>query len=244
MTPEHFSDTLAEITEARKEPGRRARRPCSASMRKVHLVAPEDHRPQRGQGRPRHRQAQDLKEDDSMAIHQISVFLENRAGQLAEITAMLADSGIDMRAISIAETADYGVLRLIASHEPQKACRRSAGERLYPIPPAPVIAVGVFPISAGRAERPVLQLLAARQHRRRIYVFHLRPDRRQGLYGPPRLRHSEKSAALLAEERHRARRCNQLGSVAIAILRKAEVSHHAGNEQKSANNSPTPSSAG
>ena len=41
-----------------------------------------------------------------MAIHQISVFLENRAGQLAEITALLAKNGIDLRAINIAETSD------------------------------------------------------------------------------------------------------------------------------------------
>ena len=48
-----------------------------------------------------------------MNIHQISVFLENRTGQLAEITKLLADANIDIRAISIAETADYGVARLI-----------------------------------------------------------------------------------------------------------------------------------
>ena len=48
-----------------------------------------------------------------MSVHQISVFLENRAGQLAEITKDVADAGIDLRAISIAETADYGVLRMI-----------------------------------------------------------------------------------------------------------------------------------
>lgn len=48
-----------------------------------------------------------------MNIHQISVFLENRVGQLAEITNLLADNGINLRAISIAETADYGLARLI-----------------------------------------------------------------------------------------------------------------------------------
>ena len=48
-----------------------------------------------------------------MNIHQISVFLENRTGQLAEITRLLADNGIDLRAISIAETADYGLARMI-----------------------------------------------------------------------------------------------------------------------------------
>ena len=48
-----------------------------------------------------------------MSIHQISVFLENRTGQLAEITRLLADNHVDIRAISIAETSDYGVLRMI-----------------------------------------------------------------------------------------------------------------------------------
>ena len=48
-----------------------------------------------------------------MHIHQISVFLENRVGQLAEITRLLAKENIDIRAISIAETADYGLARLI-----------------------------------------------------------------------------------------------------------------------------------
>ena len=67
-----------------------------------------------------------------MAIHQISVFLENRAGRLAEITALLADSGVDLRAINIAETSDYGVLRLIASHEPEAFCGRTG----LSIPPA------------------------------------------------------------------------------------------------------------
>ena len=48
-----------------------------------------------------------------MHIHQISVFLENRAGQLAQITRLLADANVDIRAISIAETADYGLARMI-----------------------------------------------------------------------------------------------------------------------------------
>ena len=46
-------------------------------------------------------------------VYQISVFLENRAGQFAEITTILAENGVDLRAISIAETADYGLARLI-----------------------------------------------------------------------------------------------------------------------------------
>ena len=48
-----------------------------------------------------------------MHIHQISVFLENRTGQLAQITDLLAKNNVDIRAISIAETADYGLARMI-----------------------------------------------------------------------------------------------------------------------------------
>ena len=55
-----------------------------------------------------------------MSIHQISVFLENRTGQLAQITQLLAQSNVDIRAISIAETADYGLARMIVD-DSQKA---------------------------------------------------------------------------------------------------------------------------
>ncbi len=55
-----------------------------------------------------------------MTIHQISVFLENRTGQLAEITQLLADNHVDIRALSIAETADYGLARMIVN-DAQKA---------------------------------------------------------------------------------------------------------------------------
>ena len=55
-----------------------------------------------------------------MSIHQISVFLENRTGQLAEITDLLAQAHVDIRAISIAEVSDYGVARMIVD-DAQKA---------------------------------------------------------------------------------------------------------------------------
>ncbi|QQO08338.1 ACT domain-containing protein [Breznakiella homolactica] len=48
-----------------------------------------------------------------MQIKQISVFLENNAGRLGEVTRVLANAGINIRAISIADTADFGILRLI-----------------------------------------------------------------------------------------------------------------------------------
>ena len=50
-----------------------------------------------------------------MSIKQLSVFLENRPGKLFELTALLAEKGIDMRALSIAEATDFGIARIIAS---------------------------------------------------------------------------------------------------------------------------------
>lgn len=57
-----------------------------------------------------------------MSIKQISVFLENKPGKLYELTGLLAREGIDMRALSIAETTDFGIARIIVD-DPQKAAR-------------------------------------------------------------------------------------------------------------------------
>ena len=48
-----------------------------------------------------------------MSIHQISVFLENKPGKLKEMTSVLAEHEIDMRALSLAETMDFGIARII-----------------------------------------------------------------------------------------------------------------------------------
>lgn len=50
-----------------------------------------------------------------MAIQQISVFLENKPGTLAEMTGVLANANIDMRALSLAETKDFGIARMIVN---------------------------------------------------------------------------------------------------------------------------------
>ena len=51
-----------------------------------------------------------------MAIQQLTVFLENKQGKLAQVTRLLAENGIDLRALSIADTAEFGILRLIVSN--------------------------------------------------------------------------------------------------------------------------------
>ncbi|MDR1019165.1 MAG: ACT domain-containing protein [Synergistaceae bacterium] len=63
-----------------------------------------------------------------MTIDQISVFVENNLGRLAEVTRILGDAGVDLRAMSIADTTDFGILRLIVD-DPARATDilRSAG---------------------------------------------------------------------------------------------------------------------
>jgi hypothetical protein len=50
-----------------------------------------------------------------MFAEQISIFVENKEGRLAEVTAILRDAGVNIRALSLADTTDFGVLRLIVN---------------------------------------------------------------------------------------------------------------------------------
>jgi hypothetical protein len=50
-----------------------------------------------------------------MRVEQISVFLENKAGRLSEVTGILAEAAINIRALSLADTSDFGILRLIVN---------------------------------------------------------------------------------------------------------------------------------
>lgn len=50
-----------------------------------------------------------------MKVKQLSVFLENKSGRLAEVTSTLGDAGINIRALSLADTSEFGILRLIVN---------------------------------------------------------------------------------------------------------------------------------
>ena len=90
-------------------------------------------------------------------VYQISVFLENRAGQFAEITGVLAENKVDLRAISIAETTDYGVLRMIVDNAEKATSILMQHGYLMSMTPVLVIAVpdqpgGVATVLATLAE--------------------------------------------------------------------------------------------
>ena len=55
-----------------------------------------------------------------MTIKQLSVFIENRDGSLAEVASKLAENGINIASLSLADTSDYGMLRMVVS-EPKRA---------------------------------------------------------------------------------------------------------------------------
>ena len=55
-----------------------------------------------------------------MKVQQISVFMENRAGRLNAVAGLLGQGGINIRALSLADTSDFGILRLIVD-QPEKA---------------------------------------------------------------------------------------------------------------------------
>jgi hypothetical protein len=55
-----------------------------------------------------------------MIIKQLSIFIENKSGRLTDVTEALAEAGINMTAFSVADTADYGILRVIVN-KPEEA---------------------------------------------------------------------------------------------------------------------------
>jgi hypothetical protein len=62
-----------------------------------------------------------------MRIQQISVFLENKTGRLADVTRLIADAGVNIRALSVADTAEFGILRLIVDKPDEAAAALARG---------------------------------------------------------------------------------------------------------------------
>ncbi len=76
-----------------------------------------------------------------MRVEQISVFLENKAGRLSEVTRILAEAGVNIRALSLADTSDFGILRLIVNNN-EKA-REALKENGFTVGKTDVVAVEV-----------------------------------------------------------------------------------------------------
>jgi len=92
-----------------------------------------------------------------MKVEQISIFLENRAGRLEEVTRILAENQVSIRALSLADTSDFGILRLIVSdHEKAKEALKTGG---FTVGRTSVVAVEVADVPGGL--HAILQILSA-----------------------------------------------------------------------------------
>jgi hypothetical protein len=76
-----------------------------------------------------------------MRVEQISVFLENKAGRLAEVTRVLAEAGSNIRALSLADTSDFGILRLIV--DDNEKAKKALKEGGFTVGKTDVVAVEV-----------------------------------------------------------------------------------------------------
>jgi len=91
-----------------------------------------------------------------MKVEQISIFLENRAGRLEEVTRILAENQVSIRALSLADTSDFGILRLIVSdHEKAKKALKENG---FTVGRTSVVAVEVDDHPGGLNQ--ILQILS------------------------------------------------------------------------------------
>ena len=84
-----------------------------------------------------------------MTVKQLSVFIENQPGKMAEITSVLERNNIDIRALSIADTTNFGVLRLIVDRP--GAAADALKESGFTVSLTKVIAVGVHDAPGGLA---------------------------------------------------------------------------------------------
>ena len=76
-----------------------------------------------------------------MKVEQISIFIENKSGRLAEVTKVLGEAGVNIRALSLADTSDFGILRLIV--DKTDVAQSALKERGFTVSKTEVVAVEV-----------------------------------------------------------------------------------------------------
>ena len=92
-----------------------------------------------------------------MAVKQLSVYIENKKGTISDITDLLAGENIDLRSLCIADTKDFGILRIIAD-EPEASAEKLR-EGGYIVNVTEVIAVGIKDAPGSLAA--ILEIIAA-----------------------------------------------------------------------------------
>ena len=76
-----------------------------------------------------------------MNVRQLSVFIENKAGRVSEVTDVLGRAGVNIRGFSVSDTADYGIIRLVVDHP--DAGRDALKEAGFTVKEAEVICINL-----------------------------------------------------------------------------------------------------
>ncbi len=106
-----------------------------------------------------------------MKVEQISIFLENKTGRLADVTGALARADINIRALSLADTSDFGILRLIVN-DPERA-KQELSAQGFSVARNLVLAVEVDDHPGGL--HAILQLLNQRNVNVEYMYAYIRP---------------------------------------------------------------------
>ncbi len=130
-----------------------------------------------------------------MAINQLSVFVENKKGTIHNITKAIAESGVDIRALSVADTQDFGILRLIVS-DTEKA-KEALHQENCVISVTQVIGVSVSDVPGGLHQ--VLTYLAEEDINVE-YLYAFITVSGQHAYVVLRVEDNDKASKLLAEK--------------------------------------------
>ncbi|MFO7637271.1 MAG: ACT domain-containing protein [Clostridia bacterium] len=110
-----------------------------------------------------------------MMVKQISVFLENKEGRIAEVARILSEKGINIRALSIADTTEFGILRLIV--DKPEITEETLRKRNFTVSINLVIAISVEDKPGGLADA----LEALHEHRisvEYLYAFISKSDKK------------------------------------------------------------------
>lgn len=129
-----------------------------------------------------------------MTISQLSIFAENKPGAIAEITDALGKAGVDIRAMSIADTSDFGIFRLIVNHvEEAKKALTDIG---CIVTVTPIIAV-MIPDNPGALNE--ILMLFSENGVNVEYMYAFVTMSKQNAYAVIRVEDNEKAIALLKE---------------------------------------------
>ena len=129
-----------------------------------------------------------------MTINQLSIFVENKAGTVAEITKSIAKAGVSIRALSVADTQEFGILRLIVSDVEKAKEALSESECVVSI--TKVIGVEIPDVAGGLSS--VLELMSVNNINVE-YLYAFITISGQHAYVVLRVEDNEKAAKILTE---------------------------------------------